>query len=251
MTKTIKASRVTILLGEIPVNVYQMPDASYRLSGRNVTDAIGEDHNTLARFYGVKSLKDLPGAGLERDKISAGKEGSPFIPVVIEDATRFWFDRSKKGNALAGAIVEAALIEAIERRADKAFGKARSEEEYNDRFKSRMDGILTRRSLTDAVRDYMMDHPELSENAIKFMYSNITDATYRSIFGRSCKKLESDLHVERHKLRDALTVKELNHLNAFEDLATRLIDEHGYTPTDAVHEAEKRLLIKKHDRIAA
>lgn len=36
-----------------------------------------------------------------------------------------------------------------------------------------------------------------------------------------------------------------------EDLATRLIDEHGYTPTDAVHEAEKRLLIKKHDRIAA
>lgn len=248
MTKTIKASRATISLGDIPLNVYQLPDGSYRLAGRNVTDAVGEDHPTMARFYGVKSLKDLPGAGSEWNKISAGKEGSPFFPVAIEDAVVFWGSLAQKGNALATSILVACAIEAIERRADSAFGKSRTEEERNIRFKARMEGKETRRSLTDAIKSYIDRTPNLSENTLKFLYSNVTDATYRALFGRSCKVLTKDLQAELGKLRDSLTPKELNHLNAFEDLAMRLIDDHQYAPMDAIKEAENRLLIKQHDR---
>ena len=249
MAKTIKAERATILLGDIPINVYQMPDGSYKLSGRNVTDAIGEDDKTLPRSYGVKSLKDLPGAGLDCPKLNAGKEGVPFYPVSFNDASIFWHGMSKKGNKIADQIIQAALIESIERRADAAFGVQRSEEERNQRFKARVDGIATRRTLTDAIKDFISGHPELSDNAVKFMYSNVTDGIYRSLFGRSCKRLTGDLKAEQDKLRDSLTVMELNNLNAFESMVMRLVDR-GSEPLEAVKVAEDRLIMKRVDRVA-
>lgn len=249
MAKTIKASRTTIFLGEIPIEVYQLPDGQYRLSGRNVTDAIAEANNTLIRFYGVKSLKDLPSADLERYKINPGKEGSPFEPVSIKDASLFWHGMSKKGNITADQITQAALIESIERRADAAFGVQRTEEERNIRFKARMDGKIARRSLCDAVKDYIEKHPELSENAVKWMYSNVSDSVYRSLFGRSCKRLTDDLKADQAKLRDSLTAPELNNLNAFESMVMRLIDRNT-EPLEAVKIAEERLLIDKCDRVA-
>jgi hypothetical protein len=252
VTKTIKAERVTIELGSVPVNVYQLPDGSYRLAGKNITDAVKEDDKALPRLYGVKSLKDLPGAGSESGKesvkISAGKEGVPFFPVSIEDATRFWFDRAKKGNELAGAIVEAALIESIERRADKAFGKARSEAEYNERFKNRVNGILTRRSLCDAIKEYLLRHPELSPGRSNNMYTNATQKGYRLMFGRDRKTLETDLGAEPGKLRDALLADELKDLDAIENLAMKLIDNDDMDPCDAIDEAFKRLVIPVRDR---
>ena len=147
-----------------------MPDGSYNLAGRNVTDAIGEVNTNLMRFFSVKSLKDLPGIDPSLMQVKA-KTGESFIPVAIADATKYWRDRSKKGNVIADAIIDAVLIEAIERRADAAFGVQRSEEERNQRFKARVDGIATRRTLTDAIKDFISTHPELSDNAIKFMYS--------------------------------------------------------------------------------
>jgi hypothetical protein len=113
-----------------------------------------------------------------------------------------------------------------------------------------MKSKVTRRTLTDAIKDYILRHPELSEKDIKYMYSNVTDATYRSLFDRSCKQLEGDLKAERRKLRDSLTQEELKHLNAFEDLAMRLIDDYDCNPVKVAQEAEQRLLIKKHTRCA-
>jgi hypothetical protein len=251
MTKTIKAERVVIELGSSPINVYQLPDGSYRLSGRNVTDAIEEDDKTLPRFYGVKSLKDLPGACLESGKISAGKEGSPFIPVEIKDAAVYWGHCSQKGNALASAILVACAIESIERRADKAFGKTRSEEEYNDRMKARIEGMVVRRSLCDVIKEYILRHPELSENTTKWLYKNTTDAIYKAIFDRTKKKLAEDLKAEDpKKFRNSLNAKELKEVERMEETVMRLIEDCDTHPLEAVVEAAKRTLVRKSDRIA-
>mgnify|MGYP000099484910 FL=1 len=99
MAKTIKAERATILLGDIPIEVYQLPDGSYKLSGRNVTDAVSEANNTLIRYYGVKSLKDLNEPDV--DLVFLGKDGSPFIPVSIKCALKYWGSRGVLGNSKA------------------------------------------------------------------------------------------------------------------------------------------------------
>jgi hypothetical protein len=59
--------------------------------------------------------------------------------LSIPDAMRVWGRFSRIGNTIASDILESAGIEAIERRADKAFGIQKTEEDYNDRFAVRMD----------------------------------------------------------------------------------------------------------------
>jgi hypothetical protein len=170
------------------------------------------------------------------------------IPLKDFEVLLTRLDRS--GNVLAQQFRDDLVGLSLTQLFSDAFGAEFDKTDRQAFLVERMKGKVTRRTLTDAIKDYIDRTPDLSENAIRFMYSNITDATYRSLFGRNCKKLETDLQVDRHKLRDALNIKELNHLNAFEDMAVRLIDKHGYTPSDAVKEAESRLLIEKHDRVA-
>lgn len=97
MSKTIKAVRASIKLGSIPIDVYLMPDGSYRLAGRNVTDAVNEENKSLTRFYKVKSLKDLPCVDLNLIQIKA-ETGESFIPIAIQDAAVYWGIAHRKGT---------------------------------------------------------------------------------------------------------------------------------------------------------
>jgi P63C domain len=142
MTTTIKAVRGTILLGDIPLNVYMLPDGGYKLAGRNVTDAIGESANSVLRIMGVKSLNDLPHADSERYKVNPGKGGSPFVPVSPVDAAIYWAKMTANGSLKAQALMVACAVESIERRADQFFGVNRDEGDRNQRFKSLVDHIL-------------------------------------------------------------------------------------------------------------
>lgn len=87
MSNTIKAERATIQLGDISINVYRLPDGSYRLSGRNITDAAQEPANSLLRVMGLKSIKELPGA---QQYIPAMKDGGPFWGLTPDVAAMCW-----------------------------------------------------------------------------------------------------------------------------------------------------------------
>lgn len=128
-----KARRAEIMLGDILLRVYQLPDGRYKLAGRNVTDAVEKHPSSLSELMGVKSLKSLPGADLSLNEIRA-TTGERFIPIAIEDAVTYWGKVAAQGNPLALGILVASAIEAIERRADKVFGITQSEEERNVKF---------------------------------------------------------------------------------------------------------------------
>jgi hypothetical protein len=156
---TKKAQRAQITLGDILINVYLMPDGTYKLAGKNVTDAIGVQHKSLVESMGVRSLKALPNADLSLgDKSGSVKSetGESFIPVSLEDAITYWVKMAEKSNAHAIAILAACAIEALERRADSAFGKLRTEDERNQRLLLRKQRILARREWTDVVKDFQV-----------------------------------------------------------------------------------------------
>lgn len=142
-------------------------------------------------------------------------------------------------------MLSACAIEAIERRADKVFNQKRTEEEYNERLKARMSGKAARRQLTDSINDYIAKHPELSDNKVKWLYKNTTDRLYKLLFGKIKKVLADELKLEElESFRDHLTVVQLRHLEALEDLMTRLIDHFDIYPLEAAEEASRRYLIK-------
>ena len=243
-SKTIKAIRVQIALWEIPLNVYQLIDKSYRLSGRNVTDAINEDLNTLLRFYGVKSLKALPGASLECDKISAGKGGSPFIPVSIDDASRYWLHMAIKGNVTAKAIAEACLSESIERRADHALGIQLSEEYRNARMQARIDSILQRNFWTKCIQWYLDNHTELSQEYRAFIYSNVSDYLNRKFFGMGAKQIRKVHGIPNSALlRDHVDQEYLPDITFVEKYAGTLV-KRGLEPLEAIKDAVNFVGIK-------
>ncbi|BCL40142.1 hypothetical protein [Nostoc sp. MS1] len=144
-SETKKAIKAIIHLGNIPLDVYQMPNGSYKLYVESVTDAIKRPKNDLMRFLEGQSAQALPyknRALLQEPMIPVEGYGGYVKPIPIELATSYWLYRAIKGNEIAQALIQASLMESIERRADAAFLFKRTEEEYNQKFGERLEEIL-------------------------------------------------------------------------------------------------------------
>ena len=136
---------------EIQINAYLLPDGRIKLAGRNVTDAIEEPNNSLARIMGVKSLKALPGADSSLIQVKT-ETGEKLTPVSIDDAIAYWTKMAIKGNHRAATLIGALAAESIERRVDRAFGIQRTEEERDLRLSTRIATRKDFRWLTDALK---------------------------------------------------------------------------------------------------
>lgn len=130
-------------------------------------------------------------------------------------------------------VREAVLAESQRKAKQSPWGKIREE------------GMDTRREFTDAIQDYIARHPQLPEDSKKYLYARATDDTYMVLFGRTAKQLYLDFEVEdRAGLRDKLSKKELQYIQAMEDMAMRLVDANPTMhPCAAVQDAAHRLLI--------
>lgn len=152
MATTIKAQREKIDIAGIEIFGYLLPDNTYALSGRNVTDAIEVQHKSLVEKFRVKSLKSLPHNDSSLGEVKA-VTGEKFIPVSIEDAVEYWYLMSMDGNKRAAALLRALAIESIERRFDRAFGKVVTEQERDLKLAERYRRLQTRRDWTDVIKD--------------------------------------------------------------------------------------------------
>ena len=224
-TKTTKkAVRVQIYLGNIPFNVYQLSDGSYKLAGRNVTSAIGDNnHKSLGRELGVKSLKHLPNANQSLGQIKA-ETGESFIPVAIEDAVSYWVIKSQKGNKIASSILGSCAIEAIERRADKALGKEVSEKERNERLELRMRRLQARHEWTDILRD----------RSLELFGEKPTPEKYR----QWTVKVNNQLFNQPHFWRDRDNMEDFEQITItnFEFMAKRRAKQHPQATPDELVE---------------
>ena len=119
--------------------MFQMPDGEYRLSQTQVAESVCKDESSFRDFLKSKSPEALPYKGLRSVKIGIVGNNTKIAPVPIEMAAAYWTKEAIAKNIVAIRLLGACAIESIERRADKAFGVKRSEEEYNERFAVRMD----------------------------------------------------------------------------------------------------------------
>lgn len=99
---TKKAQRAQITLGDIPINVYLMPDGTYKLAGRNVTDAVQASASSLSNAMGVKSIKALP--GWERVHSTSGETATT---VALKYALNYWHLMALQGNVTAQNLLTA------------------------------------------------------------------------------------------------------------------------------------------------
>lgn len=242
------AERATIYLGNIPLEVFMLPDGQYVLSQTQVAEAVGKTKVSFGDFLVSKSPEALPYKGFRSKKTSIKGNNAQINIIPVDLAVAYWTKEAIVGNVAAARLLGACAAESIERLADSAFGVQRAEEERQELLRIRLEGKRIRRRLTDAIKSYIDRHPELSENNRKWLYVNASQRVTLVVFGRKAKKLAEDLGVHPDDLRNALTPDELILLQEVEDTAIRLIDIQDVHPDGAIQQTAHRLLISVQNR---
>ncbi len=237
----LKAKKAVITLGNIELDCYQMPDGKYFLSMGQIAEAIDTDHRRLAQFRELQLAQTLYPEGFEL----AGKctiEGSTASvnTISLTDAPKYWMlSAMQTKNTAAFGLVAACVAEALERRADSAFGIQRSEEARNEFLKSRAEGVLDRRSLTDSIKDYILANG-CSGDYVKWIYSNVSKCLNDRVYDASTKEIRLALDLKPSaSIRDFVPKKALAQIAFTERMAMVLIDEDGFEPLDAMKQAIK------------
>lgn len=116
-----------------------------------------------------------------------------------------------------------------------------AEKELADRWqKIRTAGKVTRRTLTDAIRDWYINNPNATICPQHSMYANTTNAIYQALWGMTALEIEALLGCERNQLRNHISEACLKILERAECRVMEFIDYDSIKPIDAVFAANIR-----------
>ena len=141
---TTKAVKKTIKVAGKSVDVFQMPDGSYKYSQSSVAKAIGKPAMSFSQFLDSKRPEALPYKGLPLSQVSVEGNNKPINTVPDDLATVYWTYWMSKGDAEAIALMSALAGEALTRRADAAFNNTKTEQEYEQQTEDRYQQVLAR-----------------------------------------------------------------------------------------------------------
>jgi hypothetical protein len=155
--------------------------------------------------------------------------------ISLDDVSKYWtLAAFQTQNQLAIAFLAASQSEALERRADAAFGKIRTEQERNECFIIRRDGIISRHFWTDCVDSYYRSN-EVSENYKKWIYVQVSDMVNKSILGTTARAYRESLGLpEGVSTRDYLSAGQLKQIDTIEKAAGMRANRDGLCPRQAL-----------------
>lgn len=160
-----------------------------------------------------KSLKAIAGKELELFRLTrVGQEGGNVTAISTSDFTTLLGLIAQRGNELAINLLVVLAQEAIDRRIDHALGIVLEEEIREEWSASRLSGKFVRRSLTDAIQDWLIRHEhDPKGNYAKFqVYAKVSDLLNLAIFGKTAKVLKEEKQLTyRDLLRDNVKGTEL------------------------------------------
>jgi hypothetical protein len=132
----VKAQRTLISLSqEIQLEGYMMPDGQYTLNPTSLARAIRKHRAVLLEFLGGKSPQAQACKGfemLEIERIAVEGRGNRIKPIPLYVAAAFLRYWDKRGNAQAGAIIEALTTGHLISLFDDAFGIKRTASERRE-----------------------------------------------------------------------------------------------------------------------
>lgn len=247
-TTTQKAVRATIVLGDIEIDVFQMPDRSYCYSQTQAFMSIadkGYDTKQAAKRYiekiTSKQAKTLIPQGFSSIvKVKIEGENQTFNAISQTDVTNFWLLFAVDSNMKAIALLGACAQEALERRADAAFNILRTEEERNQFFIERRDGKKARREYTDMIKKqidagYELNYGWLTLRLYKCI--GITEAYYA---WKNNPEMQLVATLSKTGFRDTLQADELRIIKEAELAVVWAVEDYSLPLKEAFDKVEQR-----------
>ncbi len=238
MSTVIKAIRATMMLGDTELEVFQKPGGDYVTNSTNLSNLLEITQKEIIINYLSQELKARlckhPKFLQMGEKLSVESVKVKINAIPIELVGLICSHYAKKGNKVAEAILEASLIEALERRADNAFNVLRTEEERNQRFVVRRDGILSRNFWTDCIQEYCKTH-EVSEDYKKWIYANVSDMVNMALFGIKSKAVKEHYQLPKGiSIRDYLPSETLKLVDTIEKASAVRVQNNDVCPKQAL-----------------
>lgn len=212
---TTKAIKATIKLGGIELDCYQMPDGHYGFSQNQMKEQLQILPGDRTGKKYLKPLLEARPSLVEVIKLEGNNATAKVLHIdLFKEAVGVY---AVLGNARCLSILTACFAEALERRADAAFGVIRTEQERNDKIEARIDHAdgwrknFTRWQKIDGCesnRDYAARVRELKSAARLPVDIGIADYTSKEV------KVMTNAEV----IYDAFRRKGLTHEEALRDL---------------------------------
>ena len=193
MSNAIRAKRVEIELGDKKIEVFQLPNGEYKLSQTQVTEAIDKPESSFRQFLGSKSLEALPYKGFRSVKLPVEGNNKSINTIPIKLAVAYWTKETIAGNHEAARLLAASADEAIQRRADNAFGISRTEGEYNKLFKRTFDGLGLVAKEFEHLQKYSQDSNLYDNETYKSIRPLLKGDFKNPIFGMTEDEFRDDL----------------------------------------------------------
>jgi hypothetical protein len=181
------------------------------------------------------------GKDFKTTKVKTSLNKNVTLMITLPDFLQVIKALSKKQDVVAQQLVDDLLGLSLQQLFCDAFGEKFEKEERQAWLKARQNGKQVRRTLTDAIKEYIASHNNLSDHEVKFIYANVTDAINLGLFNRKASQLKEDWKCVNP--REQMTDQEILLLSGIENLAMRLIDQDNLPPMIAVEEALNRLII--------
>ena len=106
--------------------------------------------------------------------------------------------------------------------------------------KIRNAGKATRRTLTDAIKEWYERNPNGSTRPVGAMIAQTTNITYQRLWGMDALQLEAHLGCGRHDSRDHLSEPDIALLDRAEANVAEFIDDDNVKPVNAASTAQIR-----------
>lgn len=219
------------MVGDILVSGYLMPDGSRKLSKSDAVTLIGCDKRRLSQLLEKKVAQTLlpQGLGVVPTPTETGKIDAISIPDFCTLCVIALTSGYEKAIAFAGA----SMVEVIERRFDEAVGVVRTEEERNQRFVVRRDGIISRHFWTDCIDQYCKTN-EVSDNYKKWVYIHVSDYLNKALFGKTSKEIRDHYDIGDRSPRDYFPAETLKIVDTIEKATALRVSQTGSEPKQAL-----------------
>jgi hypothetical protein len=234
-TTILTATVTTVKLGNLEFEGLLLEDGNFGIAQQQIADIF-----SVIPTSAPKWLKTRLGEGFQLFQVKtnrpreAGKQNRAENALTLTGFEKLIFELALERNEIAIKLSRDLIGLSLTQLFSDAFNIKFDKDDRQAWLVIRQKGKVTRRGLTDAIKDWYERNPGGTSRPPHAMFATTTNLIYQALWGLDAKGLEKLLDCARNESRDFMDEKSLKLLDRAESLVMDYIDEDNIKPVDAV-----------------
>lgn len=193
MTKKTQALKATFYIGNINFRTYEIDNGQRFVPISDVAAAIGVTPEELGKLRNALDYRDSITKGLPAPSVMNDVVYGQFFIIRLEDVMKYWMLSMTNGNTRAAILLGACQFEALEFRADFAYGMAKSLADRNYRITKTLKTAPVELTWIQEVNCFVSKNPKLTRLDQEWLWMTLDNITYVFVFGLTPAMMKQQL----------------------------------------------------------